>query len=472
MHCRKNQATLTAQERSRFVAAVLALKANGKYDQYVLAHVNNMPGAHRGPAFLPWHREFLRRFEQDLRAIDSSVTLPYWDWSVDNSTTSTLWADDFMGPSGRPLDGRVMSGPFAHSTGNWTLTLDGPALRRRLGASPSAPTLPTVLDLSNALTLTPYDLAPYNDGSSLSGFRNTLEGWRNGPQLHNRVHVWVGGSMGPASSPNDPVFFLHHCFIDKLWADWQALHPAETYLPVAGAPAGHNLNDPMAPFSVGGTVVTPASVLDHHALNYAYDTEGICRPTLKFRDDSLTIKVLDDQQTLKFRDDVATLKFRDDVATLKFRDDVSTLKLLDDRPTAKFIDDGGTTKAVDDVKLPGRDAMGLVGHGGILGSAPRATPFVLSTPHHTMAWTQTFPGTLEATVAHLEAELGEYAAAISELEQQATRPGGAQVGAADAGQEPRGIDQRLAVLRAEFEAMLAEHDQLARHLLAQSGGGG
>ncbi len=31
MRCRKNQATLTAQEKSRFVAAVLALKANGKY---------------------------------------------------------------------------------------------------------------------------------------------------------------------------------------------------------------------------------------------------------------------------------------------------------------------------------------------------------------------------------------------------------------------------------------------------------
>ena len=89
-----------------------------------------------------------------------------------------------------------------------------------------------------------------------------------------------------------------------------------------------------------------------------------------------------------------------------------------------------------------------------------------------MACTQTFPGTLEATVAHLEAELGEYAAAISELEHKATRPGRAQLGAADAGQEQRGIDQRLSVLRAEFEAMLAEHDQLARHLLAQSGGGG
>ena len=84
--------------------------------------------------------------------------------------------------------------------------------------------------------------------------------------------------MTPASSPNDPVFFLHHCFIDKLWADWQRMHPDEQpYLPLTGAPAGHNLNDSMAPFNV-----TPQSMLDHHALGYAYDTEPECAPKTSF----------------------------------------------------------------------------------------------------------------------------------------------------------------------------------------------
>src|SRR5512134_3938461 len=170
--CRKNQSTLTSTEKSRFVAALLALKASGKYDTYVQQHMDFMSSAHRGPAFLPWHREFLRRFELDLRAIDSGVTLPYWDWTVDNSPTSSIWNDDFMGPSGRPSDGQVMSGPFAHSSGNWTLAVDGPALRRRFGVSPWAPTLPTAVDVANALATVPYDLAPYDDGSALAGFRN------------------------------------------------------------------------------------------------------------------------------------------------------------------------------------------------------------------------------------------------------------------------------------------------------------
>jgi len=97
LRCRKNQSTLTTAEKDRFVAAVLALKASGTYDQYVAIHLGAHHDAHRGPAFFPWHREFLRRFELALQTIDSSVTLPYWDWTIDNSATSSLWDPSFMG---------------------------------------------------------------------------------------------------------------------------------------------------------------------------------------------------------------------------------------------------------------------------------------------------------------------------------------------------------------------------------------
>lgn len=272
---RKNQATLTAAEKARYVAAVLAIKASGVYDQFVSDHVNFMAGAHRGPAFLPWHRQYLLDFEAALRKVDSGVSLPYWDWSVDSSPVSSIWNADFMGGNGRPSDGKVMTGPFAFDSGNWNL-LDAafpPFLRRRFGVG--VPTLPTPTDVSTALGVTPYDVAPWNRFSA-GAFRNTLEGWIAGPQLHNRVHVWVGGSMEPMSSPNDPVFFLHHCFVDKLWADWQTLHPGVAYVPVTGAAAGNNLNDSMEPWASRGVTVTPASVLDHRALGYGYDTDPEC----------------------------------------------------------------------------------------------------------------------------------------------------------------------------------------------------
>lgn len=271
MGVRKNQAALSVSEKGRFIAAVLQLKANRKYDEYVSQHLNamndmaNMP-AHGGPAFLPWHREFLRRFELDLQRIDPSVTIPYWDWTVDRSPASSLWGADFMGGDGELGSRRVTTGPFAFNAGRWDLTVTspgdpGPGLRRALGQSSG---LPTALQVEASLTRVPYDRSPWM--GSTQSFRGVLENL-----VHNPVHAWVGGSMTQATSPNDPVFFLLHCNIDRLWAMWQTRHPNERpYLPAAEGMPGHNLNDPMSPW--GGNT-TPASVLDHRTLGYSYDTE-------------------------------------------------------------------------------------------------------------------------------------------------------------------------------------------------------
>lgn len=79
MPVRKNVVNLSAAEKSALVAAFKAMKASGRYDPYVISHSVTMRtpsppetdpnicnAAHRGPAFCPWHREFLRRFENDL----------------------------------------------------------------------------------------------------------------------------------------------------------------------------------------------------------------------------------------------------------------------------------------------------------------------------------------------------------------------------------------------------------------------
>ena len=59
---------------------------------------------------------------------------------------------------------------------------------------------------------------------------------------HNRVHVWIGGDMGPGTSPNDPVFFLNHCNVDRIWSQWQQMHPGSTYQPQGQSPSP---NDPL-----------------------------------------------------------------------------------------------------------------------------------------------------------------------------------------------------------------------------------
>jgi tyrosinase len=246
-----------------------------------------------------------------LKSIDARVTLPYWDWTTDNLETSSIWKPDFMGGNGRESDGQVMDGPFAYDSGNWNLSIldtddptHAPYLRRRFGSFPNVSVLPTAKQVEDTLKVTPYDSPPWitdtQTGLPQPSFRNRLEGWYGEGNIHNRVHLWVSGGSPPefrdagsmfwSTSPNDPVFFLHHCNIDRLWAQWQAQNLTYGYVPNIGGPQGHNLNDFMEPWGVapphssshiststhaidtiGGTTVS--SVLDHHVLGYIYDKE-------------------------------------------------------------------------------------------------------------------------------------------------------------------------------------------------------
>ncbi|MEO3974856.1 tyrosinase family protein [Streptomyces sp. CAU 1734] len=269
MTVRKNQATLTTAQKKAFTDAVVELKRRGVYDEFVVMHrtrfIQDMDPAHtrtghNTAAFLPWHRQYLLAFERELQKVNWAVSIPYWDWTIDRSPTSSLWAPDFLGGAGRFGDQQVMDGPFAHSTGNWPITVQvdtHPFLRRTLGGFQH---LPVQSDIDQALAVPTYDAPPWNENAPGS-FRNTIEGnW--GPGLHNAVHNWVGGQMGQPVSPNDPVFFMHHAFIDKLWADWQRRWPNSGYLPTANTAGVVDLHEPMAPWD-GPNGVTPAQMLDH-----------------------------------------------------------------------------------------------------------------------------------------------------------------------------------------------------------------
>ncbi|MYZ36139.1 tyrosinase family protein [Streptomyces sp. MnatMP-M17] len=286
MYTRKNQRNLTSAERRGFVGAVLELKRNGEYDEFVRQHIeyyvidgeDGLRAAHMTPSFFPWHRRFLLEFERALQRIDPKVTVPYWDWTTDNTPAAALWSEDFLGGNGRTRDHQVMTGPFAYETGQWTIrngVTDRKYLMRNLGR-PSAPiSLPSHDELAWAMNEPVYDMEPW-DSTAASGFRNRLEGWLSGGverwRNHNRVHRWVGGHMLGASSPNDPVFWLHHSFVDLLWDRWQRRHPKAVYLPRTrlrpdDPQSGRviSLEEPMPPWDV-----KPSELLDHRDL-YRYE---------------------------------------------------------------------------------------------------------------------------------------------------------------------------------------------------------
>ena len=81
-----------------------------------------------------------------------------------------------------------------------------------------------------------------------------------------------GGDMSPGTSPNDPVFFLNHCNVDRIWQQWMERH-GQNYAPGRGqGPQGHRIDSQM--FSLIGAVLTPEAVLDPTAW-YAYDHQLI-----------------------------------------------------------------------------------------------------------------------------------------------------------------------------------------------------
>ena len=210
MPCRKNYRDLTITERERFAQALHHVKSTGVIDDNANLHeVHFSHGIHRSSHFLPWHRDFLRRFEDALRAYDPDVAIPYWNSTEDFDTSDPLfWANEFLAG-------------FDSAWGLGRVLEDG---------------LPDPARVQEALNKNSY--------SEFWPFLETI--------VHNPPHRWVGGRMATASSPADPVFYLHHCWIDMIWAQWQLLHPSAAF---ESSGTGLGLNDPLM-----GWTTTPADV--------------------------------------------------------------------------------------------------------------------------------------------------------------------------------------------------------------------
>jgi hypothetical protein len=332
MAIRKNAKFLNATERENFVRACVLLKADivnpaapaaqqySKWDQYVAIHqeiqnafapgspsVNFGHGGSGAYSFLSWHRYFLYRFELDLQSKVAGVMLPYWDWT----DPASIMTDTFLGPNGT-VSNEVRSGYFAADapgTGTnptpapawWPAGLTGWRLHSAFG-TPAGPLKRAIGALSGLPTAT--DLNQCLGKGTYPAFQNALEGGVGlasfpSQQMHNGLHGWWGGpgQMSlPSVSPFDPIFYLHHCNIDRLWAMWQADGHASDY-PVAGGNPQHNRNDIMYPWvgatpgygtnaSIAASIPMPdfsalgiqrnVDTLDYRtAFGYTYDTIGV-----------------------------------------------------------------------------------------------------------------------------------------------------------------------------------------------------
>lgn len=350
---RKSVTALTPSEKTAFVEAVNVLQSTypdnspfSLYEQFVLQHILTMgfrqslgatgPArgnpAHSYPAFLPWHRQFLLDFEQALQAVDPSVTIPYWDWT-DPAALNVMLQDDFLGspgtgttvemPAGSFEGGAVKTGPFATWQLSETLHFDsltleslGTHLLRFVGIPPFDAYPLAQSDLDSLFETDNYEV--FNtllEGAAVPDPQRPEQAYVPGWALHAFAHSVIGGSQvdwadwqqGVAHqldvlgtmdsipcSPYDPIFWLHHANVDRLWAQWQDQgHTGSDFYPAANQPFGHNLSDPMWPWDGGlsapgtygppavdltelfinppaNTVISASDVLDFRRLGYTY----------------------------------------------------------------------------------------------------------------------------------------------------------------------------------------------------------
>jgi tyrosinase len=232
---RKNANQLSTGERDRFVAAIAQLNNQGlgKFSDFRDMHTAvSSPQAHGAPGFLPWHRAYLLDLERALQAIDPSVTLPYWRF---DQAAPKIFTVDFLGTSDRL--GTVKFSP-TNPLQFWKTDNVAGINRRPLFSTSTAP--PGLLTEAQTLAL----------GNLYKAFRN-LEG-----NPHGSAHVSFGGLISAIpTAARDPLFFLLHCNVDRMWAKWQRSlgrfdsAQAASYDSNPGNPIGHNLTDTMWPWN-------------------------------------------------------------------------------------------------------------------------------------------------------------------------------------------------------------------------------
>lgn len=152
------------------------------------------------PWFLPWHRMFVYFFERIIRKASNnpSFTLPYWNYSAAGVNHGRIPPQFRVTNSSLFIQKRnVQGGGFANVN----------------AGQPIDQFAPGVLNTSSLAQCTYLPV-----GQATQGFNMNLD-----QGLHGNVHVFVGNGQNMGSVPTaagDPVFWMHHCNIDRLWESW------------------------------------------------------------------------------------------------------------------------------------------------------------------------------------------------------------------------------------------------------------
>ncbi|MEA2217961.1 MAG: tyrosinase [Solirubrobacteraceae bacterium] len=235
---RRNVRTLTPGQLASFRKAIAASQEIGDDRGYqAWAGIHGLPlpisCTHNSELFLPWHRAYLYFFEKTLQDRVPGVTLPWWNWTTRHGDGLPPAYTSAKSADGTPNPLRVS--PIQKSGRE----PGGPSKTTRAPGADGAPPLPALADVERVLAL----------GDFLD-FQSQLE------DIHNGVHVWVGGTMGDiATAAYDPIFWAHHAMIDRIWRLWQLRHtgsrPPRALLGRALAPFGVTVRDTLSTTALG-----------------------------------------------------------------------------------------------------------------------------------------------------------------------------------------------------------------------------
>lgn len=254
-HCVKGSSS-SAQQAPQKAAAIAAAYPPGTPAQkaVALAAWGTCQAHYSGleDYFLPWHRMYVYFLERIVRTVSGvkTFTLPYWNYSVTGANHGVI------PPQFRLPNDPVFKYLYVQKR-NTTPNVNG-------GQAIDA------FD-PGALALTALNQCAYSNAGAVTGFCQTLDFG-----LHGNVHVDTGATQNMGAVPwaaGDPIFWMHHSNIDRLWASWNKagrLNPS--------TPAFLTQTFTFADENGNGVTVPIKDFLSIDPLGYTYDRFEPVRP--------------------------------------------------------------------------------------------------------------------------------------------------------------------------------------------------